>query len=31
VQKAREDNQKVGKINQAINQAPALRPEHDKI
>jgi hypothetical protein len=31
VQKTRENNQKAGKTNQTINQAPALRPKHDKI
>jgi len=31
MQKIRENNQKVWKISQVINQAPAPEPEHDKI
>jgi hypothetical protein len=31
VQKTWENNQKVGKIGQVVNQMLALGPEHDKI
>jgi hypothetical protein len=31
VKKIGEDNRKVGKISQTINQVPTLRLEHDKI
>jgi hypothetical protein len=31
MQKMGENNQKVGKIGQAISQTPIPRPEHDKI
>jgi hypothetical protein len=31
VQKTRENNRKAKKINRAISQVPAPRPEHDKI
>jgi hypothetical protein len=31
VKKDREDNQKVGKVGQVVNQTPTLGLEHDKI
>jgi hypothetical protein len=31
IKKTREDNQKVGKINRYVNQAPHFGPEHNKI
>jgi hypothetical protein len=31
MEKNGEDNRKVGKTNQTINQTPNLGPEHDKI